>query len=40
MNLQATRNSVIGNFSFDGDSLPDFSEFDSDSVVEEYHNER
>lgn len=29
-----------GNISFDGDSLPDFSEFDSDSVIDEYHRER
>ncbi|KAK9501830.1 hypothetical protein O3M35_012485 [Rhynocoris fuscipes] len=33
------RTSVLGNFSFKGDSLPDFSEFDSDSVIDEYHRE-
>lgn len=31
---------VSGGFSFEGDSLPDFSEFDSNSVVLDYQNER
>ncbi|XP_059485113.1 transmembrane protein 47 isoform X4 [Neocloeon triangulifer] len=31
---------VSGGFSFEGDSLPDFSEFDSTSVVLDYQNER
>lgn len=33
--------SVLGGFaSFDGDSLPDYSEFDSESVALEYFKER
>jgi hypothetical protein len=31
---------VSGGFSFEGDSLPDFSEFDTTSIVLEYQNER
>lgn len=36
----ATKASVIGQYSFEGDSIPDFSEFDSTSVIEEYIGER
>lgn len=33
--------SILGGFSsFDGDSLPDYSEFDSESVTLEYFKER
>lgn len=33
--------SILGGFaSFDGDSLPDYSEFDSESVTLDYHKER
>lgn len=33
--------SVLGGFnSFDGDSLPDYSEFDTESVTLQYFNER
>nr|CAG4645920.1 EOG090X0HIV [Lynceus sp. MCZ IZ 141354] len=32
--------SLIGNFSFEGDSLPEFSEFDTTSQVLAYKNER
>ncbi|RZF38696.1 hypothetical protein LSTR_LSTR011006 [Laodelphax striatellus] len=39
MKSNSRSSEILGNFSFDGDSLPDFSEFDSDSVVEEYHRE-
>jgi hypothetical protein len=31
---------VSSGFSFEGDSLPDFSEFDSNSVVLDFQNER
>jgi len=35
------RGSVLGNFSFEGDSLPEFSEFDdTPSEVLAYKNER
>jgi len=33
------RGSVLGNFSFEGDSLPEFSEFDTPSEVLAYKNE-
>lgn len=36
----ATKASILGQFSFEGDSIPDFSEFDSSSVINEYINER
>ena len=36
----AARGSVLGNFSFEGDSLPEFSEFDTPSEVLAYKNER
>lgn len=36
----ATKASVIGQYSFEGDSIPDFSEFDSTSVIDEYIGER
>lgn len=33
--------SILGGFtSFDGDSLPDYSEFDSESVTQDYYKER
>ena len=34
------RGSVLGNFSFEGDSLPEFSEFDTPSEVMAYKTER
>ena len=34
------RGSLLGNFSFEGDSLPEFSEFDTPSEVFSYKNER
>ncbi|KAK7792848.1 hypothetical protein R5R35_004422 [Gryllus longicercus] len=34
------RASVLGGFSFEAESLPDFSEFDSTSVVEDFQAER
>lgn len=40
MNLDSSKFVAFGNISFDGDSLPEFSEFDSDSVIEGYHHER
>ena len=41
MNAPSGRGSVIGNFSFEGDSLPEFSEFeDTPSEVFAYKNER
>jgi hypothetical protein len=36
----SARVSVLGGFSFEADSLADFSEFDSTSVVLEYQAER
>ncbi|XP_054285639.1 transmembrane protein 47 isoform X2 [Macrosteles quadrilineatus] len=40
MNSDSSRfNIAFGNISFDGDSLPEFSEFDSESVVEDYHRQ-
>lgn len=36
----ATKVSVLGQFSFDGDSIPEFSEFDSASVIEDYQEDR
>lgn len=39
MNASA-RGSVLGGFSFEADSLAEFSEFDSTSVVLEYQAER
>lgn len=36
----ATKASVLGQFSFEGDSIPEFSEFDSTSVVEDYQEDR
>lgn len=42
MNVQtkAQQQVIFGGFSFDGDSLPDYSEFDSDSVTLDYQKER
>lgn len=31
---------VLSSFSFDGDSLPDYSEFDTESVTLDYFKER
>lgn len=31
---------VLSSFSFDGDSLPDYSEFDSESVTLDYFKDR
>jgi len=40
-NMNASgRGSVLGGFSFEADSLAEFSEFDSTSVVLEYQAER
>ena len=36
----AARGSLLGNFTFEGDSLPEFSEFDSPSEVLTYRIER
>lgn len=36
----SARGSVLGGFSFEADSLAEFSEFDSTSVVLEYQAER
>ncbi|XP_046678909.1 transmembrane protein 47 isoform X2 [Homalodisca vitripennis] len=39
MNTDPRKVIAYGNTSFDGDSLPEFSEFDSDSIIEGYHRE-
>lgn len=31
---------VLGQSSFEGDSLPEFSEFDSTSVIEDFQDDR
>ena len=38
--VASARMSVLGGFSFEADSLAEFSEFDSTSVVLEYQAER